>query len=62
MNWHVLPISVIIEGVSAKLKTCTECGDRFYARSDARYCSSRCKQRAYHRRRQHTQTGAGLRR
>ena len=28
-----------------------ECGTQFYARADAKFCSSRCRQRAYYRRR-----------
>ena len=31
-------------------RTCPECGTEFYARDDARYCTSRCRQRAYDRR------------
>lgn len=31
-------------------RVCVECHTVFYARIDARYCSPRCKQRAYNRR------------
>ena len=35
--------------MAAILKTCPECGTAFYARADAVYCSSRCRQRVYRR-------------
>jgi len=28
-------------------KLCSECGASFYGRSDARYCSPSCRQKAY---------------
>jgi hypothetical protein len=29
---------------------CTQCGERFYARANARYCSKPCRQKAYRKR------------
>ena len=31
-------------------KLCSECGASFYGRSDARYCSASCRQKAYRER------------
>lgn len=30
--------------------TCAECGTKFTARADAKFCSQKCKQRAYRKR------------
>jgi len=50
LNWHLLPIFRQNSAIAANLKTRLECGTQFYARSDAKYCTVRCRQRAYHRR------------
>ena len=36
-------------------RVCIMCGQTFYARADALYCSSPCKQRAYDRRQRERQ-------
>jgi len=50
LNWYLLQLPAILGGMAAKLKTCSECGRKFFARADAQYCTPRCKQRAYDRR------------